>query len=100
MAASLATCVTQQRAPAAAGQRGSWWLDARSLAGVERGHAAGMEISHDHQSAVVAAVDVHYLGSGGARAAVVLASDASRGGELIRHFWGEELLYAPCNPGQ
>jgi hypothetical protein len=36
-----------------------------------------MEISHDHQSAVVAAVDVHYLGSGGARAAVVLASDAS-----------------------
>jgi predicted dithiol-disulfide oxidoreductase (DUF899 family) len=59
-----------------------------------------MEISHDHQSAVVAAVDVHYLGSGGARAAVVLASDASRGGELIRHFWGEELLYAPCDPGQ
>ena len=23
-----------------------------------------------------------------------------RDGELIRHFWGEELLYAPCDPGQ
>ena len=36
-----------------------------------------MEITHGHQGTVVAAVDVHYLGSGGARAAVVLASDAS-----------------------
>lgn len=23
-----------------------------------------------------------------------------RDGERIRHFWGEELLYAPCDPGQ
>src|ERR1022692_3930513 len=99
MAASLATCVTQQRAPAAAGQRGSWWLDARSLAGVERGHAVGMEISHDHQSAVVAAVDVHYLGSGGARAAVVLASDASFSVILAeRTVLVPEV--APYHPGQ
>jgi deoxyinosine 3'endonuclease (endonuclease V) len=36
-----------------------------------------MEITHGHQGTVVAAVDVHYLGSGGARAAIVLASDVS-----------------------
>jgi predicted dithiol-disulfide oxidoreductase (DUF899 family) len=23
-----------------------------------------------------------------------------RDGETIRHFWGSELLYAPCDPGQ
>jgi hypothetical protein len=23
-----------------------------------------------------------------------------RDGERIRHFWGEELPYAPCDPGQ
>ncbi len=23
-----------------------------------------------------------------------------RDGETIRHFWGSELFYAPCDPGQ
>jgi deoxyribonuclease V len=43
---------------------------------MDEGHAGGMDIGGGPGGGVFAAVDVHYLGAGGARAAVVVAADA------------------------
>src|SRR5215469_6858174 len=52
-------------------------------------HPGGMQVSHADR--VCAAVDVCYLPSGGARAAVVLASDTP-----FRHIIGERTATVPA----
>ena len=53
------------------------YQDTVLMRGAGFGHAQDMETGRPTDGGVCAAVDVHYLGTGGARAAAVLAADAA-----------------------